>query len=179
MCFGRTLYIDRDDFQEVPEPGFKRLSPGKDVRLMQAYVIACDEVIKNAEGEVVELRCTYDPVTLGGKKPADGHKVKGIIQWLSAQDAVDAEVRLYDRLFKVPHPANEDDLMPVLNPDALRVLPHAKVEACLAKAAPETAVQFNRVGYFVADRLDHSEAAPVFNRVVALRDVWSQVEAGS
>ncbi|HAG61737.1 MAG: glutamine--tRNA ligase [Legionellales bacterium] len=170
--FSNTLYIDHDDFMETPPPKYHRLSPGNEVRLMNAYVIRCDEVVKNTEGQVIELRCSYAPETLGGKKPHHGKKVKGIIHWLSAEQALDAEIRLYDRLFLTPNPGATNDLVEFINPDSLTVIKQAKVEASLAEAQPETAFQFNRVGYFCADQFDHNSTQLVFNRSVSLRETW-------
>ena len=137
-----------------------------------SYLKECDEVIKNTEGQVIELRCSYAPETLGGKKPHHGKKVKGIIHWLSAEQALDAEIRLYDRLFLIPNPGATTDLVESINPDSLTVIKQAKVEASLAEAKPEAAFQFNRVGYFCADQFDHSSTQLVFNRSVSLRETW-------
>lgn len=174
--FGREVYIERDDFMEVPSKGFHRLSPGKEVRLRYAYVVRCDEVIKDAAGRVTELRCSYDPDTGQGKNPQDGRKVKGIVHWVDARHAVDAEVRLYDRLFKVPNPGGLDDenFVSALNPESLQSIPHAKISAELAKVAPETCFQFERLGYFCSDKELHRPDRPVFNRTVTLRDTWAQ-----
>ncbi|RZA15184.1 MAG: glutamine--tRNA ligase, partial [Proteobacteria bacterium] len=176
LPFSSTIYIERDDFMEEPSKGFHRLSPGKDARLRYAYVIRCDEVIKDDKGEVIELKCTYDPDTKGGQAPKDGHKVKGIIHWVDAKQGVKTEVRLYDRLFKHPAPGTLDDAAFVneLNADSLITRTHAVIEPALAKAAPETRYQFERLGYFTADRKDHSEGHPVFNRTVTLRDTWAE-----
>ncbi len=172
--FAKHLFIEQDDFAEIPPPKFHRLSPGKEVRLMNAYVIYCDKVIKNSAGEVIELECTYLPETLGGKKPNHGKKVKGIIHWLPVEASIDAEVRLYDRLFLEANPASHDDLMASLNPESLEIMTDAKVEASLADAAPEDAYQFNRLGYFCADQFDHNQQRLVFNRSVSLRETWQQ-----
>lgn len=168
--FTRELYIERSDFEEVPPPKFKRLVPGGEVRLRSGYVIRCDEVIKDAEGNVTELRCTHDADTLG-KKP-EGRKVKGVVHWVSASDSVSASVRIYDRLFNRENPMAEEDFMDALNPDSLTTFDQARVESILAGVEPETRFQFERQGYFVAD-LDSTEANPVFNRIVALRDTWA------
>lgn len=167
--FSKVVYIDQDDFADVPPPKFKRLITGGEVRLRGAYVIKCHEVIKNDAGKVIELRCTYDENTLG-KKP-EGRKVKGVIHWVSAEHALDAEVRLYDRLFNVANPGAEDDFTTALNPNSLTVISHAKVESSLATAKPGSGFQFERVGYFCLD----SNAANklIFNRTVALRDTWA------
>lgn len=176
LPFSNTLYIERDDFMEEPSKGFHRLSPGKDARLRYAYVIRCDQVVKDASGQVVELKCTYDADTKGGQNPKDGHKVKGIIHWVDAKKAVKTEVRLYDRLFKVPNPAALDDadFIAEINSESLVVRRDAYIEPALAHAAVETRFQFERLGFFTADRKDHSEAHPVFNRTVTLRDTWAE-----
>jgi glutaminyl-tRNA synthetase len=167
--FTKTLYIESDDFMEVPPPKYHRLSPGKEVRLMNAYVIRCDTVIKDDEGNVTELHCSYDPDTFGGKKPKHGGKVKGIIHWLSTEHAINAEVRLYNRLFLAENPAADTDILNSVNPDSLEVVLQAKVEASLGDAQPELSFQFNRLGYFCADQFDHNKANLVFNRSVSLR----------
>ncbi len=174
--FSREVYVERDDFMEVPSKGFHRLSPGKEVRLRYAYVVRCDEVVKDAAGRITELRCTYDPETAHGKNPADGRKVKGIIHWVDARHALDAEVRLYDRLFKVANPGALDDesFITALNEASLQTVKNAKIDAYLASAAPETRFQFERLGYFCADKDLHKPQQPVFNRTVTLRDTWAQ-----
>ncbi|MEA3275201.1 MAG: glutamine--tRNA ligase, partial [Pseudomonadota bacterium] len=175
--FSREIYIDRNDFLEEPVKGFKRLTAGGEVRLRNAYVIRCDRVIKDETGEIVELRCTHDPETLG-KKP-EGRKVKGVIHWVSAAHAATAEVRLYDRLFRVPEPgAGKGDFLSDLNSDSLRTLTHCYVEPKLAGAQPGDRFQFEREGYFVADR-DSSAQRLVFNRTVGLRDTWAKIEQKS
>ena len=176
LPFSNTIYIERDDFMEEPSKGFHRLSPGKDARLRYAYVIRCDEVVKDASGQVVELKCTYDADTKGGQNPKDGHKVKGIIHWVDAKNGVKAEVRLYDRLFKVANPAGLDDadFIAEINPDSLVVRRDAYIEPALAQSAPETRFQFERLGFFTADRKDHDATHPVFNRTVTLRDSWAE-----
>ena len=173
--FGRELYIERTDFQEEPEKGFKRLSPGVEVRLRNAFFIKCIEVIKDDTGEVVELRCTFDRETDGGKAP-DGRKPKGTIHWVAAEQAVDAEVRLYDVLFE-----NEDtsdvpegkDWKDLINPNAKKVV-QAKIEPCLADAKPGERFQFVRNGYFCIDSKDSSPEKLVFNRTVTLKDAWKR-----
>ena len=162
-----AIYIDRADFEEVPPSGFKRLIPEGEVRLRNAYVIKCDEVIKNENGEVIELKCSIDPNTLG-KKP-EGRKVKGVIHWVSAEKGVPAEVRIYDRLFSSEDPEDGEDFLDNLNPDSLQIV-QAMVEPSLAQANPEDRFQFEREGYFVADRYDHTAKKPVFNRILDLRD---------
>jgi glutaminyl-tRNA synthetase len=170
--FGRELYIERDDFMEVPPKKFFRLSPGAEVRLRYAYFITCREVVKNAAGEVVELRCTYDPATRGGNAP-DGRKVKATIHWVSAADALPAELRLYNPLFAKPDPA-ASEFAADLNPDSLEILPDARVEPALAGDNSSDAVQFERQGYFCRDA-DSKPGKLVFNRTVGLRDTWAKV----
>ncbi|WP_147652258.1 glutamine--tRNA ligase/YqeY domain fusion protein [Vulcaniibacterium gelatinicum] len=172
--FARELWIERDDFAEVPPKGFKRLVPGGEVRLRGAGIVRCDEVVKDTDGRVVELRCTLDPDSRPGLPGAD-RKVKGTIHWVSARHAVAAEVRLYDRLFAVPDPDNDEggrSYKDCLNPESRRTV-RGWVEPAAAGAAPEQSFQFERLGYFVADRHDHRPDAPVFNRSVSLRDTWS------
>ncbi|MEA3641403.1 MAG: glutamine--tRNA ligase/YqeY domain fusion protein [Lamprobacter sp.] len=172
-----VLWIDRSDFEETPPKGFKRLIPGGEVRLRNAYVIRCDEVIKDADGAVIELRCAVDPDTLG--KNPEGRKVKGVIHWVPAETAVDAEVRLYDRLFTVPQPgAGDRDFRADLNPDSLRVLSGAMLEPSLATAAPGARFQFEREGYFVVDP-ESTPERPVFNRTVTLRDTWAKTQGSA
>jgi len=171
--FGRELYIEQEDFREDPPPKFHRLSPGREVRLRYAYFITCRDVVKDADGRVVELRCTYDPETHGGDSP-DGRKVKGTLHWVSAAHAADAEVRLYDRLFTVPDPASETDWLAHLNPRSLEVVT-AKIEPCLKDVSPGYRCQFERKGYFCADP-DSRPDRPVFNRTVTLRDTWAKIE---
>ncbi len=177
--FSRVLYIERDDFREDPPRKYFRLAPGREVRLRYAYFIKCVDVIKDPEtGEVVELRCTYDPETRGGYAP-DGRKVRGTIHWVSAQHAQDAEVRLYDRLFNKPNPAEVEegqDFTANLNPDSLQVLTGCKVEPSLAGAEPGRIYQFERKGYFCVDAVDSSPEHLVFNRTVSLRDTWKKIE---
>jgi glutaminyl-tRNA synthetase len=170
--FGRELYIEHDDFMETPPKKFFRLSPGAEVRLRYAYFITCREVKKSASGEVIELRCTYDPATKGGNAP-DGRKVKATMHWVSAADAVSAEVRLYNPLFATPDP-DVANFAADLNPNALEVLSGAKLEPALAAGNSPDPVQFERQGYFVRDK-DSAPAKPVFNRTVGLRDSWAKV----
>ena len=175
MPFSRDLWIEREDFAEVPPKGWKRLVPGGDVRLRGAGIVRCDEVVKNADGEVVELRGTLDPESRPGMAGAD-RKVKGTLHWVDARDAVPAEFRLYDRLFSVADPDDESEgktYRDHLNPDSRRSV-RGYVEPAAAQAAPEQSLQFERIGYFVADRRDHRADAPVFNRSVTLRDTWMQ-----
>lgn len=171
LSFGRELYIDRADFTEDPPKGFKRLVPGGEVRLRGAYVIRCDRVIKDAEGEVIELRCSHDAATLG--RNPEGRKVKGVIHWVPAASAITAEVRLYDRLFAVPNPgAGGRDFLSDINPDSLRTLTGCLVEPAVLEAASGDHFQFEREGYFVIDR-DSRRDQLVINRTVGLRDTWT------
>ncbi len=172
--FGRELYLEREDFMEDPPKKFFRLAPGREVRLRYAYFITCDEVVKNDAGEIVELRCTYDPATKGGDAP-DGRKVKATLHWVSAADAVDAEVRLYDHLFEVENPGADGDFVDDLNPNSLEIRPGCKLEPSLAAFAPGEQVQFERLGYFAPD-IDSTLEAPIFNRIVTLRDTWARVK---
>ncbi|MCB1615292.1 MAG: glutamine--tRNA ligase/YqeY domain fusion protein [Pseudomonadales bacterium] len=178
LPFAREIYIDVDDFREEANKKYKRLVLGKEVRLRNAYVIRADEVIRNAEGEIDEIRCTYDPETLG-QNPLDGRKVKGVIHWVAAHRCLDVEVRLYDRLFLAEHPdAKKDvDFLTHINPDSLRVLQGCKAESSLANAHPEQGFQFEREGYFCLDRFDATEDKPVFNRTISLRDSWSKLDS--
>jgi glutaminyl-tRNA synthetase len=175
--FGRTLWIEQDDFREVPPPKYHRLSPGVEVRLRYAYLITCTGVVKDADGNVVEVRATYDPATRGGDTP-DGRKVKSTLHWVSAPRAVDAEVRLYDPLFTVERPDDVPeglDFTATLNPASLEVLRGCKLEPSLAALEPGARVQFERMGYFCVD-LDAKPGAPVFNRTVTLKDSWARIE---
>ncbi len=173
----REIYIEADDFMEVPVDGFHRLKPGGEVRLKFAFCIICQEVVKDAAGNITELRCTYDEATRHGVKPEGRPKPKGIIHWVSARHAIDAPVRLYDRLFTVETPdadAGEDgDFTQFLNPASLEVLANAKLEPSLKDAAPGSHWQFERVAYFYADPVDSKPGAPVFNRTVTLKDGWA------
>jgi len=176
--FSRELWIERDDFMEDPPKKFFRLAPGREVRLRYGYLITCQEVIKDAAGEIVELRCTYDPATRGGDAP-DGRRVQGTIHWVSARHALDAELRMYDRLFTQPDPdavPEGQDFTSALNPDSLVVVQGAKVEPSVAADAPGTRYQFERTGYFMSDPIDSRADAPVFNRTVTLRDSWAKVK---
>ena len=176
--FSRELYIEREDFREEAPKKFFRLSPGKEVRLRYGYLVTCTGFTKDSQtGQVTEIRCTYDPATRGGNTP-DGRKVKGTIHWVSAAKAGRAEVRLYDRLFKVEHPDDVPegvDYKVNLNPDSLKVL-QVFVEPSLMEAGPEFRCQFERKGYFFADPLDSKPGVPVFNQIVPLRDTWSKIE---
>ena len=172
--FSGELYIEHDDFLEEAPRKFFRLKPDGEVRLRNGYIIRCDEVIKDEAGEVIELRCSYDPDTRSGTGSSD-RKVKGTIHWVSAAHALEAEVRLYDRLFSVPDPNSEGEFMNALNPNSLTTV-QAMLEPSLADLAQGVAVQFERLGYFCLDSADHSAAAPVLNRIVTLRDSWAKIE---
>jgi glutaminyl-tRNA synthetase len=175
--FSKTLYIEQDDFREDPPKQYYRLAPGREVRLRYAYFITCTDVVKDAEGNIIELHCTYDPATRGGNAP-DGRKVKSTIHWVSAAHAIDAEVRLYDNLFTKENP-NEveegEDFTSNLNPNSLEVLSGCKVEPGLRGAEAGARYQFERLGYFSVDS-DSSREKPVFNRTIGLRDTWAKVE---
>jgi glutaminyl-tRNA synthetase len=175
--FSRELYIEQDDFREVPPKGYYRLSPGREVRLRYGYLITAKSVVKNEKGEVMEVHCTYDPATRGGNTP-DGRKVKSTIHWVSAAHAIDAEVRIYENLFTKENPSEleeGEDFTANLNPNSLEVIADAKVEPSLAKAAVGERFQFERLGYFCVD-LDSKAGKPVFNRTVALKDTWAKFE---
>ena len=171
--FGRRLFIERADFMEDPPKKFFRLGPGREVRLRYAYFITCQSVEKDAEGNITRLICTYDPETRGGHAP-DGRKVKGTIHWVSAEHAVDAEVRLYDRLFTEPEPEATGDFLECLNADSLKVVT-GKLEPSLAGLPAGERVQFERLGYFTPDAKDTAPEKPVFNRIVGLRDSWAKI----
>jgi glutaminyl-tRNA synthetase len=170
--FSKVILIEQDDFAEVPPPKFKRLVAGEEVRLRGSYVIRCNEVIKDSDGNITELRCSYDPDTLG--KNPEGRKVKGVIHWVSEQHSKPAELRLYNRLFTVPNPDNEPNFLDVINPDSLEVLTDCRVEASLANPQPESRYQFERTGYFCFDAIDSVNGKLVFNRTVTLRDSWEK-----
>ena len=173
--FQRELWIEREDFMEEPAPKFFRLAPGREVRLRAAYFITCQEVVKDAAGRVIELRCTYDPATRGGDAP-DGRRPKATLHWVSAAHALPAEVRLYDHLYTRPDPGAGGDLLADLNPGSETVVPGALVEPSLADAQPGKTVQFERLGYFAADA-DSRAGALVFNRTLTLKDTWAKVQA--
>ncbi len=172
--FGREIYIDQDDFMLEPPSKFFRLGPGREVRLRYGYAVTCNDVILDDNGEVIELRCTYDPLTAKGKT-SDGRKIKGIIHWVSAEHAVGAEVRVYDRLYTEPNPAASDDFISLINPDSLQVFANAQLEPSVIEADTETRFQFERVGYFCFDSVDHRPDKVVMNRTVSLRDAWAKV----
>ena len=176
--FGRELYIEQADFMEDAPRKFFRLAPGREVRLRYAYLLTCRDVVKDDEGNVVEVRCTYDPETRGGSAP-DGRKVKGTIHWVSAEHAVQAEVRLYDHLFDQPDPDDGEEgqeFTDNLNPNSLEVLADCRLEPSLADARPGDRIQFERNGYYCVDTIDSTPGKPVFNRTVALRDRWAKIE---
>ena len=174
--FSREIYIERDDFMEEPPKKFFRLAPGREVRLRNAYLITCQRVVKDAAGQVVELRCTYDPATRGGDAP-DGRKVKATLHWVSAAHAVTGEVRLYDRLFTAEQPgAGETDFLTQINPASLEIVRGAKLEPSLAAVPAGARYQFERLGYFCADA-DSQGGTPVFNRTVTLKDSWAKIAA--
>ena len=174
--FGREIYIEAADFMEDPPKKFYRLAPGREVRLRYAYFVTCREVIKNDRGDVVALRCTYDPETRGGNSPPDGRKVKATLHWVSAAHGERCEARLYDHLFKVPVPGAEGEVIDDLNPASLTVMENCRLEPGVAAMAPGETVQFERLGYFCADP-DTRPDRPVFNRVVPLRDAWAKLQA--
>jgi glutaminyl-tRNA synthetase len=177
IAFGRELYIERDDFMEHPPKKFYRLSPGREVRLRYAYFITCREVVKDADGAVSELRCTYDPATRGGNTPPDGRKVKATLHWVSLAHSIAAEVRLYNHLFVDPDP-DIADFAAAINPNSLEVLTNCRLESALAKATAGDAVQFERQGYFCLDPTSRAGQL-VFNRTVGLRDTWAKISAGN
>jgi glutaminyl-tRNA synthetase len=175
--FSKVLYIEQDDFREDPPKKYYRLSPGREVRLRYGYFITAKSVVKNDKGEVVEVHCIYDPATRGGNAP-DGRKVKSTIHWVSAAHAIDAEVRLYDKLFSKEDPNQVEEgqeFTANLNPQSLETIAHAKLEPSLANAPVESRYQFERLGYFCVDP-DSKPGRPVFNRTVALKDTWAKIE---
>lgn len=176
--FTRELYIERDDFMENPPKKYFRMAPGQEVRLRYAYFVTCQEVVKDVNGEIVEIHCTYDPASKGGNSP-DGRKVKGTIHWVSAQHAIEAEVRLFDRLFKAENPDDVEEghsFLENLNPDSLKVLHNCKLEPELGKLQVMDKVQFERLGYFCVDR-DSTPGHLVFNRACTLKDSWAKMNA--
>ena len=175
MPFSRELWIERDDFMEEPPSKFFRLAPGREVRLRYAYFVTCTDVVKDAGGEIVELRCTYDPETRGGDAP-DGRRPKGTLHWLSAEHAVPAEVRLYDRLFTRPDPGADGDPFADINADSETVLEECRVEPALAELPVGETVQFERLGYFCPDP-DSKAGRLVFNRTLGLKDTWAKLQA--
>jgi glutaminyl-tRNA synthetase len=177
LPFGRELFIDAADFEEVPPPQYKRLSPGAEVRLRGAYVIRCEEIVKDASGQPVELICSYDNATLGVNP--QGRKVAGVIHWVPAEHALDVEVRIYDRLFNKENPDDKHggDYKDCLNPDSLLVMSGCKAEPSLRTALPEASFQFEREGFFCVDRFDSTADRMVFNRTVTLRDSWAKISS--
>jgi glutaminyl-tRNA synthetase len=183
--FSKVIYIEQDDFREDPPKKFFRLAPGREVRLRYAYFITCREVVKDpGSGEVIELRCTYDPATRGGNAP-DGRKVKATLHWVAAGSCIDGQVRLYDRLFSKSDPDEKVEgktFLDFINPQSLEVLHGCKLEPGLAQASPDMPYQFERLGYFTVDSGDaspdhpHHMGQPVFNRTVTLRDTWARIE---
>jgi glutaminyl-tRNA synthetase len=177
--FSKVLYIEQGDFREDAPKKFYRLTPGREVRLRYAYYITCTDVVKDEQtGKIVEIRCTYDPRTRGGDSP-DGRKVKSTLHWVSAQHALPAEVRLYDRLFISENPdsgSNDKDYKELINPNSLHILKECRVEQGLAEALPGSIYQFERQGYFCVDRQDSSKNLLVFNRTEKLRDTWAKIE---
>ena len=174
LAFSKKIFIDKNDFMEDPPKKFFRLSPGKEVRLKFAYYIVCENVIKDDNGEITEIHCSYDPNTKGGMSE-DGRKVRGTLHWVSAQECIEAEVRLYDRLFMSDNPENNGDFIDDLNPESLSVIKKAKLEASLSTASTETIYQFERTGYFIIDSKDSSADNLIFNRAVSLRDSWARL----
>ncbi len=174
--FSRVLYIERDDFREDPPKKFFRLTPGREVRLRYAYLITCTGAVKDTSGNIVELRCTYDPATRGGSTP-DGRRVKATLHWVSAAHAIEAEVRIYDRLFTSENPddASGEDFLTLINPDSLQIRNNCRMEPALGKTNPGDRFQFERIGYFSTDA-DSTSETPVFNRIVTLRDTWARIE---
>jgi glutaminyl-tRNA synthetase len=175
--FSRELYIEQDDFREIPLPKYYRLSPGKEVRLRNAYFVTAQNVVKDAEGNVVAVHCTYDPASRGGNSP-DGRKVKSTIHWVSSLHAISAEIRLYDRLFTKADPydvGEGEDVLSNLNPSSLEILAGARLEPSLADAKPGDRFQFERVGYFCVD-LDSAAGKLVFDRTLSLKDSWAKIE---
>jgi glutaminyl-tRNA synthetase len=178
--FAKVIYIEREDFMEDPPKKFFRLAPGREVRLRYAYFITCREVVKDAAGRVVELRCRYDPATRGGDAP-DGRKVKATLHWVAAEQSVAAQVRLYDHLFTKENPDQVEegqDFTANLNLNSLKVLEDCRMEPGLADAAPGTTYQFERLGYFCADTRDSKPGRLVFNRTIPLKDTWAKVRQG-
>jgi glutaminyl-tRNA synthetase len=177
VFFSREIYIEREDFREVPPPKYYRLSPGKEVRLRNAYFVTAHSVVKDAEGNIVEVHCTYDPASRGGNSP-DGRKVKSTIHWVSVAHALEGEIRLYDKLFNKPNPGDVEEgktFLDNLNPNSLEIVSNAKLEPSLAKAQVGDRFQFERVGYFCVDP-DSTAGKLVFNRTLALKDSWAKIE---
>lgn len=172
ISFSREIYIERDDFMENPPKGYHRLVPGGEVRLKYAYIIKCEEVVKDNDGNIIELRCTYDPETKSGGSSTK--KVKGTIHWVNAKDFIEAEVRLYDRLFTIENPGVEDNWLDYINPNSLNIISNAKIEPSLKNAKPLDKFQFERLGYFCVDSKYSTKEKLVFNRTVTLKDTWAK-----
>jgi glutaminyl-tRNA synthetase len=175
--FCRELFIERDDFMEEPPRKFFRLKPGGEVRLRYGYIIKCERIVKDADGNVVEVVCTHDPATRSGTGPDAERKVKGTIHWVSARHGVRAQVRLYDRLFRLPDPMSAEQIEDALNPESLETIEDAVLEPALAEAVADDRYQFERTGYFRLDPIDATPERLVFNRTVTLRDGWAKIEA--
>lgn len=171
--FSKVIYIEQDDFMEEPPKKFFRLAPGREVRLRSAYFITCTNVVKDASGNVVGLHATYDPATRGGDAP-DGRRPKATLHWVSAQHAIDSEVRLYDRLFRSENPEESGNFLDDLNRESLAIIEHAKLEPSVRGATPLAHFQFERLGYFNVDA-DSTDAKPVFNRTATLKDTWAKI----
>jgi len=174
ISFSREIYIERNDFMEEPPKKFFRLSMGKEVRIKFAYYITCNEVIKDTNGKIIELRCTYDPETRGGRSK-DGRKVRGTLHWVSAKENVKAEIRLYDRLFQSEHPEQKGDFINNLSDDSLKIIDGAILEKSMESPSPGCVYQFERTGYFISDSKQSSGGRLVFNRAVSLRDSWARI----
>jgi glutaminyl-tRNA synthetase len=172
--FSKVIYIEQDDFRETPPPKYYRLFPGNEVRLRYAYFVRCESVVKDADGNIVEIHCTYDPTTKGGDS-ADGRKVKSTIHWVSAAHSLPAEVREYERLFTIENPDDNEELSSIINPTSLVVKPSSRVEASLGNTTPGDKFQFERIGYFCTD-LTSTKEKLVFNRTVTLKDSWAKIE---
>ena len=173
--FSRELYIEQDDFLEDPPKKYNRLAPGREVRLRNAYIIKFERLVKDEKtGRIIEIHCSHDPATKDGP-PAGGRKVQGVIHWVSARHAVTAEVRIYDRLFRIADPGSEEDFLKDLNPDSLEGLAGCQAEESLRDSAPGSRYQFERLGYFCVDEKDTKPGKPVFNRIVPLRDSWAKI----
>jgi glutaminyl-tRNA synthetase len=178
--FSKVLYIEKDDFMETPPKQFFRLAPGREVRLRYAYFIKCENVVKDENGEIIELHCTYDPATRGGDAP-DGRKVKATLHWVSASHAIEAEVRLYDHLFVKEDPNDVEEgkeFADYINPKSLEVLTSCRLEPSLKDAKHGDRFQFERMGYFCVDTVDSTPGSPVFNRIVTLKDEWAKIQKG-
>ena len=177
VLFGRELYIEHDDFHEDPPPRYFRLAPGREVRLKHAFLITCTAAIRAADGTLAEVRCVHDPASRGGSSP-DGRKVAGTLHWVSVAHAIEAEIRLYDRLFRLADPQADEsgDYRNALNPQSLQTLSGCRLEPSLASAQPDITYQFLRQGYFCTDRHDSSSGRPIFNRTITLRDRWEKIE---